>query len=107
MCGFIRKAPARDGGYLFDGTHYMTRSVRETLSPVEYFYIVKELEDAVYCEKGVGKIQVYKAVGDDREVWAVDDVTHWTMMMADEALAESLSQRSRRQALPVNELSYA
>jgi len=81
MCGYIRKAPARDGGYQFKGEHYLTRSAREELSPVEYFHIVQELEEAVEREGGVGKIQKFRSVDGDREVWLVDDMTHWTMMM--------------------------
>ncbi|MEM7691509.1 MAG: hypothetical protein AAF194_03565 [Pseudomonadota bacterium] len=93
MCGFIRKAPAGRGGYRFLGEHYLTRDAREELSPVEYVHIVQEIVEAVEREGDVCKIQKFRSVDGDREVWLVDDVTHWTMMMDYEF--EPLSAKAR------------
>ena len=82
MCTeFKRKTPASGGGYCFEGHGYQTRGVVAELQPVEVWHIVDDLKRAVQTEGGLDYFQVFRAMGDRREVWVIDDETHWTMLM--------------------------
>lgn len=73
----------QEGAYRFSGRALMTRGVQTSLSPDEIGSIVAILRDAVRASGGLDYLQVFKAE-DGRVVWAIDDQTHWTLLLPEE-----------------------
>ncbi|MEO1582125.1 MAG: hypothetical protein AAFR91_09755 [Pseudomonadota bacterium] len=83
--GFPRwtRSQETSGTYRFDGRSLMTAGVRDTLDPVDIIEITHHLHEGVRLNDGLDYLQVFKDKG-SRVVWAIDDGTHWTLLLPSE-----------------------
>ena len=61
----------------------MTAGVRDTLDPVDIIEITHHLHEGVRLNDGLDYLQDFKDKS-GRVVWAIDDGTHWTLLLPSE-----------------------
>ena len=106
--GFKRKTPARDGGYLFEGSGLMSVGVQAACQPIEVFSMVDDLKGAVEKNGGLDFMQIFESSAQRREVWAVMmDNGDWFMMTREEAATSPLMRLAARKASPIMAPAYA
>lgn len=83
MTGFERKPLPEQGDRYFNGVCYISRGVYDSLQPAEVYHLIDNLLADARAQDGLHGSQVFNAP-DGREVWAIDDHTHWRLLLSKE-----------------------